>query len=424
MKLNKGNKRGISLIVLVITIAVMIILAAAIILSLNSSGIIGKANKAKADSDAANLLQAANVAAAEWNLKYKLGETTDDAKTYITNSLESQNFTEEQIAKLGITESGEVKILNYTMYSDGTDEAPIPDGFVVSPYAGEQKISDGLVIYEATAEELEGKTNVQAMETYNQYVWVPVEGEFKLINWSNYSNFETVYVEPLRAGIPHMDDISKYADEISQYNSMKTSVEKNGGFYIARYEAGKEIINSIETVVSKKGAVVWNNIAWDSTFNRRGYGVDTNDGAAKVSKKSYSSVERHLIYGVQWDATMYFMKDVDNPYSTTGKKYIYDSTGMGWYTDNKSGNADHKTGIDVDTKASNKGKNIYDMAGNVFEWTYEAQGSAGNSDSSRLIRGGYYHFCEGSSKPASFRSGCNQNGAGDYYGFRCVLYIK
>ncbi len=41
------EKKGISLIVLVITIIVMIILAGAIILALNGSDIIGKATEAK-----------------------------------------------------------------------------------------------------------------------------------------------------------------------------------------------------------------------------------------------------------------------------------------------------------------------------------------------------------------------------------------
>ena len=61
-------KGGISLIVLVITIIVMIILAAAIILSLSNSGIISKANKAKTDSDTANLKEYVNTLRAEWEL--------------------------------------------------------------------------------------------------------------------------------------------------------------------------------------------------------------------------------------------------------------------------------------------------------------------------------------------------------------------
>ena len=62
------HKRGISLIVLVITIIVMIILAAAIILSIQSSDIIGKANKAKSDANASNIKEAAAIASSEWEL--------------------------------------------------------------------------------------------------------------------------------------------------------------------------------------------------------------------------------------------------------------------------------------------------------------------------------------------------------------------
>ena len=76
------QKNGISLIVLVITIIVMIILAAAIILSLSNSGIIGKANKAKTDSDTANLKEYVNTLRAEWKLM------TDSERTAKANSFE------------------------------------------------------------------------------------------------------------------------------------------------------------------------------------------------------------------------------------------------------------------------------------------------------------------------------------------------
>ena len=65
-KLN--NKKGISLIVLVITIIVMIILAAAIILALDGSGIIGKAREAKIESNIANAKELLTLSWAEWEL--------------------------------------------------------------------------------------------------------------------------------------------------------------------------------------------------------------------------------------------------------------------------------------------------------------------------------------------------------------------
>ncbi len=74
------EKRGISLIALVITIIVMIILAAAIILSLSNSGIIGKANKAKTDSDTANLKEYVNALKAEYEL---MSDVEKEDKTFV-----------------------------------------------------------------------------------------------------------------------------------------------------------------------------------------------------------------------------------------------------------------------------------------------------------------------------------------------------
>ena len=81
------NKKGISLIVLVITIIVMIILAAAIIISLNNTGIIGNANKAKDESNFANIKTAADLEYSEYILDKSVlpeGTTLGD---YITEKL-------------------------------------------------------------------------------------------------------------------------------------------------------------------------------------------------------------------------------------------------------------------------------------------------------------------------------------------------
>ena len=113
------------------------------------------------------------------------------------------------------------------------------------------------------------------------------------------------------------------------------------------------------------------------------------------------------------------MKDVPN---LTGGKYVEDSTGMGWYKDNYSndstGNPDHKTGIDLNG-GKNEVKKIYDLAGNVYEWTMESYVT-----SSRVPRGGYCTV-SGSGVPASYRSSYSPSPDNNYnIGFRVTLYLN
>ena len=102
-KLN--NKNGISLIVLVITIIVMIVLAATIILSLQSTGIIKRANEAKLESDIANKKRAAIVALSEYQLAKQIGETKKTATKYVQDKLKEQGI---EASDIGVTEDGEI----------------------------------------------------------------------------------------------------------------------------------------------------------------------------------------------------------------------------------------------------------------------------------------------------------------------------
>jgi len=105
MKEFSKNKRGISLIVLVITIIVMIILAAAIILALNSSDIIGKANEAVTKSDLANAKSVVAIAQGEWELMSKSQQETEGGFVkYAAKKLREAGFSDNYAA----TEDGEV----------------------------------------------------------------------------------------------------------------------------------------------------------------------------------------------------------------------------------------------------------------------------------------------------------------------------
>ena len=110
MKGKINQKKGISLIVLVITIIVMIILASAIILSLQSSGIIGRAQEAKASSDAATRKEAASIKLAEYELAVQTGDIDPNEKSaseYVKEELEKDGIETDDIA---VTESGDIQV--------------------------------------------------------------------------------------------------------------------------------------------------------------------------------------------------------------------------------------------------------------------------------------------------------------------------
>lgn len=165
---------------------------------------------------------------------------------------------------------------------------------------------------------------------------------------------------------------------------MYNKVKEYGGFYIGRYESGK---GSNGDVVVKEGEEVYRNIPWSANESM----IETQElgeGAIELARnfcklQSYKTAKSTLCYGVQWDTALKF---IDENY----ENYAKDSEGKGNYN-----------ALDVIRTGSNKDfseKNIYDMAGNVYEWTMESY-----KDMMRVTRGGHYGI-DGSIYPASFRN--------------------
>ena len=167
---------------------------------------------------------------------------------------------------------------------------------------------------------------------------------------------------------------------------MYESIMKYKGFYIARYEAGVDNKNDINICdgsiqpLSKSQVIVWNKIKWGSPYDYALDGVqgsDVADGAVKVARSMYPNVKylskynlpqnlenntgaiSTLCYGIEWDLVINFISDVENV--SVGKKYIEDSTDMGWFAFNSHDKL-QLTGTDVDEKNSNCVKNIYDLS--------------------------------------------------------------
>lgn len=99
-------KKGISLIVLVITIIIMIILATAIIISLTNNNIIDKANTAINETNLKTIEEAANVALGEVLLEQNDTMTDSEYTTAIENKMKASGISDTELAKYNITYTG------------------------------------------------------------------------------------------------------------------------------------------------------------------------------------------------------------------------------------------------------------------------------------------------------------------------------
>ena len=345
------------------------------------------------------------------------------------------------------------------------DKVPVPNGYVGSSVAGENEIDTGYVIYEG--EEAVTDSNVaDAQKNRNQYVWVPVPDISKFYgtdangkkwgkiytfssstssgydeitgtqpyNWSESNGVMTIssktnYREPdvvakysstgydMDSRLKTLGIGAKTTHEFlnqleKEFNNMVASVEKYGGFYIGRYETGN--INQ-DTPVIQKGNTNISSQTWYNMYKR-----------CKNIKGASTNVETGMIWGNQWDRTLMWLIETG---SKTKEQIADDSTSWGNYYNatfeyvNSSGstatkNEGSSTRIPTGSAEYTKANNIYDLAGNVRDWTMEA-----SSTYYRVYRGGDYDY-SGDNYPADNRYYSNPTSSGYYYGCRSALYIK
>ncbi len=345
------------------------------------------------------------------------------------------------------------------------DKVPVPNGYVGSSVAGENEIDTGYVIYEG--EEAVTDSNVaDAQKNRNQYVWVPVPDISKFYgtdangkkwgkiytfssstssgydeitgtqpyNWSESNGVMTIssktnYREPdvvakysstgydMDSRLKTLGIGAKTTHEFlnqleKEFNNMVASVEKYGGFYIGRYETGN--INQ-DTPVIQKGNTNISSQTWYNMYKR-----------CKNIKGANTNVETGMIWGNQWDRTLMWLIETG---SKTKEQIADDSTSWGNYYNatfeyvNSSGstatkNEGSSTRIPTGSAEYTKANNIYDLAGNVRDWTMEAY-----STYNRVYRGGNYNGY-GDYLPAAYRNYSNPTRSNYGYGCRSALYIK
>ncbi len=392
----RNKNKGITLVALIITIVVMLILVAVSVNVIIKSNLIGTAektvNKYKTASE-----EEANGGTIEIN-----GKEYASIEDYIQSTKPLPNI-----------EAG-VRAETNSNYKGAT----IPKGFTVSGIKSEQTIEGGLVIYDIPEGTTIDWTNPDSVKTaYNQFVWIPVEvtasdtetniSAFRRSAWTanaetggeRTTGLSTDYTEP--------DSTNDTADKTgiaNQIANLTKSIYKYGGFYIGRYEAGSETertsSSGVTTLGIKQDMYPYNYVKWGDSMSSIG-----TTGAVYLSNSLYNTNEygatSMLCTGATWDSMLDFIKDSGHSVtnSTTWGNYYNSET----YTINRGKYAVYSSGIlgnfqDVDNEYSkekdtsillttgaterNCSKNIYDVAGNCFEWTTESY-----SSSSRVYRG-------------------------------------
>ena len=322
----KSNK-GITLIALVITIIVLLILAGVSIAMLTGqNGILTQAQNAKNRTEEA-----------QGEEENRLNEYNNIINNYVNGGTTTGGDEEESGEQAVVGEKVTGGNKPYT--NNGT--AIIPEGFAIVP--GLNDVSQGLVISDVAND---------TENTGNQFVWVPVENfsEFKRYDFQNNTGVSARYTEESGDGVTTGTEVQ----------DMYKSVNDNKGFYIGRYEAGND---GSDNAISKKGVNVYNNIKWGNRM------TDETGGAVEKARNfdtqsGHTNVTSTLVYGVQWDAVMRWLSRG----TEEEQGWLTNSNGKGNYYDNDSTNNPAKTGSNDNYQM----KHIYDLAGNVSEWTMEA----------------------------------------------------
>ena len=391
----QNRNEGITLVALIITIVVMLILVAVSVNVVIKSNLIGTAEKTV---DKYN-----KVAEEEGNS----GVIEIDGKKY--NSIEEYMAGKEKLPDI---KAGERATANSNYKG-----AVIPKGFTVSGISTEQDVDNGLVIYDIPEGTTPDWSNPDSVKTkYNQFVWIPVEvkstdtensiASFYRSEWTENTATGGKRTTGLDAKLTEPDSTNDTTDKTGiadQITELTKSIYKYGGFYIGRYEAGsttERTRSSSQTAefVVQQDKYPYNDVIWGKSTS------DVSEGAVYLCNNLYTPTNTNygatsmLCTGASWDSMLDFIKDEEHnvvPSSTDWGNYSNSET----YTINRGKYAVFNTSTDklekfqdvgneyskekdksilLTTGASerNSAKNIYDVAGNVLEWTTESRSSS------------------------------------------------
>ena len=362
----KNRERGITLIALVITIIVLLILAGVSITMLTgTNGILTQANNAKQATE------------------------------------ESAENEQRQLSQI----EASTHLENYTYTDAEGNTAKIPAGFAVSNVEGENLVSKGLVIIGGTG---------------NEYVWIPCtkatyrreETAWGIENDPENNPTKAIKDELTLTGIVPSKEESDNGitttvlnEIVAQVTNEIASVKANGGYYIGRYEVGKE--NNMAVI--KQNQVPYTNIKWSQAY--------TLAKSIDVGRKANS----YLCSSYAWDTAIKFIQTHSNATNYATTRENFNENWIDKDVKDKNGNVIKKSGTAsrLNTGLTTAKSNIYDMGGNVTEFTTELNP---NTSEAVVLRGGHYNNYL--YVPAGYRWDGSFGDAWDNYGFRSTLFLK
>ena len=350
---NQKFNQGITLVALVVTIVVLLILSSVSLnLVLGDNGIIVKAKEAAETTAAAQEKEAMERNLLEKELENSLStpavEPTDGVK--IPTGFYYVGGTKASGIVISDNKNDKNKYRNQKVV--GTDL--LGNQYVWIPCTTDSSSSDLQYARTEWGVEVDGADNSRA-----------IKDELTLTDSSvTYSDADTAN------GINA--DVSK--EIVAQIKAEKTSVAKYGGYYIGRYEVGK----NGDTAVVKYNQTPYASITWSTAYGLAKQ-IITNSEATSYLCSSYA-----------WDTAVNFIQN-----NSTAKNYATSIEGFNgnWNPQavkDPSGNVIKPAGTSqqLNTGLTTQFCNIFDMGGNEAEFTTEL--NPGTSETVVLRGGNYY----------------------------------
>ena len=399
--LDKNKDKGITLIALVVSIIVLLVLAGVSISMLTGqNGILTRAAESKVKTEEA-----------EKQENERMQDHEDTISLYAPEKLPETEYTKPY----------------YPSSEFFKKEGDLSTGLVIQDKEGNQYVWVEVpkTLYDDESyntETTNGDKKPNPGEEYNENDYNNIEYCLKkyTADYSN-SNYKDIYAEDTTIQNGWFAGDSEY--NIAKQKMLK-SVYENGGFWVGRYEAGIENESDVRTS-NKEGIATVPSLIPVTKQNAYPYNYVTRTQAKvlaeRVGGENYTS---SLMFGIQWDLVLKYIeektventKDVDKETTRTNiknalrgtskysNKYIgnYRNAELtlnrgkfaqygalsNWYkfdgidkTNLVTGNkkllqSSYENAIVLTAGASEETKlqNIYDIAGNLYEWTLEFEG--------------------------------------------------